>query len=70
MKMKPEPVLWKHYKDGEFNQDYSRQVAANSIFNFMRDPTGDLPYEEDPSGKDVLHVDINVSKLDFQCLLL
>lgn len=52
----------KHYKDGEYHKDYDRKVAVGSFVNFMRDPTGDLPWEEDPVGADVIHVpDANVS---------
>lgn len=46
----------KHYKDGAFNKDYDRQMTKNSLQTFMRDPTGEIPYEEDPSGKDVVHL--------------
>lgn len=46
----------KHYKDGQFNKDYDRQMTKNSLHNFLRDPTGDLPYEEDPDGADVTHL--------------
>ena len=27
------------------------------MVNFMRDPTGDIPWEEDPTAADVVHVD-------------
>ena len=27
------------------------------MVNFMRDPTGDIPWEEDPTAGDVVHVD-------------
>lgn len=27
-----------------------------SIINFLEDPTGDLPWDEDPTADDVLHV--------------
>lgn len=46
----------KHYKDGAFNKDYDRQMTKNSLQTFMRDPTGDIPFEEDPAGKDVVHL--------------
>lgn len=55
-----ETYVLKHYKDGQFNKDYDRQMNKNSIQNFLRDPTGDLPYEEDPIGKDVVHL-LNMS---------
>lgn len=48
--------ILKHYKDGDFHKDYDRQITVTSIVNFMRDPTGDLPWEEDPIGVDVVHV--------------
>lgn len=46
----------KHYKDGAFNKDYDRQMNKNSLQTFMRDPTGEIPYEEDPTGRDVVHL--------------
>lgn len=55
-KVTPAPLVLKHYKDGDFHKDYDRQVQASSIVNFMREPTGDLPWEEDPSGADVVHI--------------
>lgn len=51
-----ESFLLKHYKDGEFNKDYDRKYNEKSITNFMKDPTGDLPWEEDDSAKDVVHI--------------
>lgn len=53
----------KHYKDGAFNKDYDRQITKNSLSTFMRDPTGDIPYEEeDSTSKDVVHLfDVSVS---------
>ncbi|XP_055641781.1 protein disulfide-isomerase A5 isoform X2 [Toxorhynchites rutilus septentrionalis] len=56
MKAQPTPHILKHYKDGDFHKDYDRQLTATSMANFMRDPTGDLPWEEDPIGVDVVHV--------------
>lgn len=56
MKIAPAPVALKHYKDGDFHKDYDRQVTLTSIVNFMRDPGGDLPWEEDPIGVDVYHI--------------
>lgn len=56
--------MLKHFKDGAFNKDYDRQMTKNSLQTFMRDPTGEIPYEEDPSGKDVVHLlDTNVSAI-------
>lgn len=51
-----EPFVLKHYKDGEFNKDYDRKYTEKSVTNFMKDPTGDLPWDEDDSAKDVVHI--------------
>lgn len=62
MKASPDPIILKHYKDGDFHKDYDRQPSVSSLVNFLRDPTGDLPWEEDESGADVLHLsDTDVS---------
>lgn len=63
MKVSPDPIALKHFKDGEFHKDYDRQISVSSLVNFLRDPTGDLPWEEDESGGDVLHLDSEVSLL-------
>ncbi|KAH8274021.1 hypothetical protein KR044_008102 [Drosophila immigrans] len=55
LKVSPEPYALRHYKDGDFHKDYDRQLNAASMVTFMRDPSGDLPWEEDPAGLDVLH---------------
>lgn len=46
----------KHYKDGDFHKDYDRSETVNSISNFLRDPTGDLPWDEDPTATDIFHL--------------
>jgi len=52
----------KHYKDGEYHKDYDRKEVAASMINFMRDPSGDIPWDEDDAGKDVHHIpDLPVS---------
>jgi len=56
LKVNPEPTVLRHYKDGEFHKDYDRQLSVQSLVSFMRDPTGDIPWEEDSSANDVLHV--------------
>lgn len=48
--------MLKHYKDGEFNKDYDRKISVTSMVNFMRDPTGDIPWEEDSSAENVVHI--------------
>lgn len=56
LKVNPEPHIIKHYKDGEFNKDYDRRDTVSSMVNFMRDPTGDIPWEEDPLASQVHHI--------------
>ncbi|CAH0559634.1 unnamed protein product [Brassicogethes aeneus] len=65
LKIPNEPFTLKHYKDGEFNKDYDRKYTSSSMTNFMRDPTGDLPWEEYISANNVLHIAdaTNLSKL-------
>ncbi|KAL3279191.1 hypothetical protein HHI36_016704 [Cryptolaemus montrouzieri] len=61
LKVNPSPTLLKHYKDGEFNKDYDRKETLTSMLNFMRDPTGDIPWEEDSTSSDVFHIPDSVS---------
>jgi protein disulfide-isomerase A5 len=57
-----ETFILKHFKDGTFNKNYDRQLTKRSLETFMRDPTGDIPFEEDPTSKDVVHLfDTSVS---------
>lgn len=56
LKVAPSPFVMKHYKDGEFHKVYDRAMTVASITNFMKDPTGDIPWEEDPTGVDVVHI--------------
>lgn len=64
LKVVPQPYVIKHYKDGDFHKEYDRQMTVTSMGNFMRDPTGDLPWEEDAEGVDVVHLpDTNVSAM-------
>ncbi|XP_043224621.1 protein disulfide-isomerase A5-like [Amphibalanus amphitrite] len=55
-KVAPEPAALKHYKDGAFHKDYDRKMTVTSMVNFMRDPSGDLPWEEDATAEDVVHL--------------
>ena len=58
-----EAFVLKHYKDGNFNKDYDRSLTKTSLQNFLKDPTGDFPFDEEPSAKNVVHVNsISVSK--------
>ncbi|KAJ8949948.1 hypothetical protein NQ314_008087, partial [Rhamnusium bicolor] len=56
LKIPSDLYILKHYKDGEFNKDYDRKNTVSSMTNFMRDPTGDLPWEEDTTAVDVVHI--------------
>ncbi|XP_063394414.1 protein disulfide-isomerase A5 [Cydia fagiglandana] len=57
LKISPDkPYTIKHYKDGEFHKDYDRSESVSSMTNFLRDPTGDLPWEEDPEAADIYHL--------------
>lgn len=55
LKVSPEPDKLKHYKDGDFHKDYDRRMVVQSMVTFMKDPGGDLPWDEDPTGADVQH---------------
>ena len=46
----------KHYKDGDFHKDYDRALKSKSLVTFLKDPTGDLPWDEDPAAQDVAHL--------------
>jgi hypothetical protein len=66
-----EAYVLKHYKDGQFNKDYDRQMTKNSLQNFLKDPTGDFPFDEEPVAKDVVHINsMSVSKYSVFILFL
>ncbi|CAL1531200.1 unnamed protein product [Lymnaea stagnalis] len=56
LKVSPTEFDLRHYKDGEYNKDYDRKLAVKSMVNFLQDPTGELPWEEDPTAVDVVHI--------------
>lgn len=56
LKASPETYMLHHYKDGKFNRVYDRKETVKSLVRFMNDPTGDIPWEEEPSGKSVVHL--------------
>ncbi|XP_058964969.2 probable protein disulfide-isomerase A4 [Pocillopora verrucosa] len=56
LRVSPQPVVLKHYKDGDFNKDYDRRNTVKSMLNFMNDPTGEMPWEEEEGTEDVRHV--------------
>ncbi|KAJ7391850.1 hypothetical protein OS493_016140 [Desmophyllum pertusum] len=59
LKASPQPVVLKHYKDGNFNKDYDRKNTVKSMLNFLNDPTGEMPWEEEEGTDDVRHVNTN-----------
>ncbi|XP_052091657.1 protein disulfide-isomerase A5-like [Mytilus californianus] len=56
-KVSPSTIEVKHYKDGSYNKDYDRKLVSKSLVNFLMDPTGDIPWEEEPTAGDVVHVE-------------
>ncbi|KAL7638944.1 UNVERIFIED_CONTAM: hypothetical protein RMT77_010478 [Armadillidium vulgare] len=55
-RVEPMSYILKHYKDGDFHKDYDRKETVQSMVTFLRDPSGDLPWDEDPNGEDVTHI--------------
>jgi len=55
MKVTTTSFLLKHYKSGDFHKDYDRAISVKSMVTFLKDPTGDLPWDEDPGAQDVIH---------------
>ncbi|XP_015771898.1 PREDICTED: LOW QUALITY PROTEIN: protein disulfide-isomerase A5-like [Acropora digitifera] len=56
LKVSPKPVVLKHYKDGDFNKDFDRKHTLKSVLNFLNDPTGEMPWEEEDGAEDVKHI--------------
>ncbi|OQV17549.1 Protein disulfide-isomerase A5 [Hypsibius exemplaris] len=56
-KTDPAAYILKHYLKGQFNRDYDRAETVKSFLTFLKDPTGEAPWEEDTTSKDVLHVE-------------
>lgn len=57
LKISPKVHLLNHYSNGDFNKVYDRKETESSMVLFLRDPTGEIPWEEDAAAKDVLHLD-------------
>uniref|UniRef100_A0AAF5PVN3 Thioredoxin domain-containing protein n=2 Tax=Wuchereria bancrofti TaxID=6293 RepID=A0AAF5PVN3_WUCBA len=57
LKLTPKPYILKHYQNGEFHKDYDRKINTKSIYRFLLDPTGDIPWDEDPTAVNVVHLD-------------
>ena len=43
----------KHYLHGEFHKDFDRLETARSFVTFLRDPTGDLTWEDETTSRGV-----------------
>jgi len=56
LKLNPNSYELKHYNEGTFNKDYDRSISKKSLVNFLNDPKGDMPWEEEESAKDVVHL--------------
>lgn len=56
LKVNPDPYVIKHYKDGDFHKNYDRKITMSSMLNFMRDPTGDIPWDEDSAATGIVHI--------------
>ena len=52
-----EKYTLRHYKDGSFNKNYDRLLRKSSFINFLQDPTREAPWSEDPTSKDVKHIE-------------
>ena len=57
IKAKPKKFVLKHFQDGKFLKDYDRLLQEKSLLNFVLDPNADPPWSEDPTAKDVKHID-------------
>lgn len=56
LKVDTESYIIKHFKDGEFYKNYDRKETVSSMLNFMRDPTGDIPWDEDSTASNIVHI--------------
>ncbi|CAF5138214.1 unnamed protein product, partial [Rotaria sp. Silwood1] len=43
-------------KDGDFHKVYDRALTAKSMINFMLDPSGEMPWDEEELAQNVLHL--------------
>ena len=66
LKVKANPYVLKHYKDGKFNKDYDRLLNEKSMYSFMENPTADPPWSEDSTASNVRHIE---GPSDFERLL-
>ncbi|CAF1193496.1 unnamed protein product [Adineta ricciae] len=46
----------RHFQDGEFHKVYDRSLTSKAMINFMFDPKGDMPWSEDVTANNVLHL--------------
>jgi protein disulfide-isomerase-like protein len=56
-KVNPAPSLIYHYTNGEFNVEYDRPHSAKSLSAFLKNPSGESPWSDDPSATSVTHVE-------------
>ena len=47
----------RHYQKGEFNKAYDRPENLKSFLSFLKDPSAEAPWEDDPTSKDVIHME-------------
>ena len=57
LKVNPTNFLLHHYKDGDFNVNYDRPQVTKSLVAFLKNPTGEAPWSDDPSAASVLHLE-------------
>uniref|UniRef100_A0A0K2UEX7 AGAP010217PAlike [Tribolium castaneum] n=1 Tax=Lepeophtheirus salmonis TaxID=72036 RepID=A0A0K2UEX7_LEPSM len=48
--------ILKHYQNGKYHLDYNRSLKLESLVYFIKDPTGDIPWHEDPHAYHVHHL--------------
>ncbi|GAV04474.1 hypothetical protein RvY_14744 [Ramazzottius varieornatus] len=49
--------ILRHYQKGEFHKVYDRPENLKTFLSFLKDPTAEAPWEDDPTSKDVLHIE-------------
>ena len=51
--MAADSYVLKHYKDGKLHKDYDRALTMKSLVTFPKDPSGNLPWDKDPTTMDL-----------------
>ncbi|GAB1600815.1 protein disulfide-isomerase A5-like [Argonauta hians] len=57
LKMSSNTYEIRHYHEGEFNRNYERKLAVKSMAKFLQNPKGDIPWDEDPTAENIVHVE-------------